>query len=46
MHPMVRELFATPVGWMTVIGIGFMIGMGIYIRAFLRRKMREEDQQR
>lgn len=45
MHPMVRELFATPVGWMTVIGIGFMIGMGIYIRAFLRRKMREEDQQ-
>jgi hypothetical protein len=40
---MVRELFATPVGWMTVIGIGFMIGMGFYIRAFLRRKMREED---
>ncbi len=42
---MLKELFTTDVGLMTVIGLSFMIGMGVfYIRYFLRR-MREDGEQ-
>ena len=43
MHPIVSELFAKPVGWMTLGGIGFMIAMGVYIWWFLRKRIREEE---
>jgi hypothetical protein len=43
MHPIVSELFAKPVGWMTLGGIAFMIVMGGYFWWFARKNMREED---
>jgi protein-S-isoprenylcysteine O-methyltransferase Ste14 len=43
MHPVLSELFAKPVGWMTLGGIGFMIAMAVYIWWFIRRKIREEE---
>lgn len=37
-------LFRSPAGWMSLGGILFMLGMGVYIYLFLREKMREEEQ--
>lgn len=45
MHPIVSELLTKPVGWMTLGGIAFMIGMAVYLWWFVRRKMREEERE-
>ncbi|MGN6151679.1 MAG: DUF3149 domain-containing protein [Lysobacteraceae bacterium] len=44
MDPILSELFAKPVGWMTLGGLGFIVLMGGYFWWFARRKMREEEQ--
>lgn len=44
MDPIISELFAKPVGWMTLGGLGFIVLMGGYIWWFARKKMREEEQ--
>jgi hypothetical protein len=43
MHPIMSELFAKPVGWMTLGGLGFIVLMGLYLWWFARRKIREEE---
>lgn len=43
MHPIIVELFTRPVGWMTLGGIAFMILMAVYLWAFARRRIREEE---
>jgi Protein of unknown function (DUF3149) len=42
MHPILSELFTKPVGWMTLGGIAFMIGLGFYLWWFARREIRKE----
>ncbi|MBP6749832.1 MAG: hypothetical protein KA144_09345 [Xanthomonadaceae bacterium] len=42
MHPVFEELFAKPVGWMTLGGLGFIVFIGIYMWFFVRKRMREE----
>jgi hypothetical protein len=36
------DLFSTDYGLMSVAGIAFMIGMGVWFIAFFKRKMRED----
>ena len=43
MHPILREIFMEPVGWMTIIGGLVIVGLPLWIGVFLRRKMREEE---
>ncbi len=43
MHPILREIFMEPVGWMTIIGGLVIIGLPLVLGMFLRRKMREEQ---
>ncbi len=43
MHPVLTELFARPVGWMTLGGLGFIVFVGAYLWWFARRQMREEE---
>ena len=45
MHPIVSELFAKPVGWMTLGGLGFIVFLGGYLWWFARRRIREEMRQ-
>ncbi|MCC7248105.1 MAG: DUF3149 domain-containing protein [Lysobacter sp.] len=42
MHPVFEELFAKPVGWMTLGGLGFIVFIGIYLWYFVRKRMKEE----
>ena len=46
MHPIMREMFAEPVGWLTIIGGIIIIALPFVVRAFIRKQMREEDRQR
>ena len=43
MHPILREIFMEPVGWMTLIGGLVIIGLPVVLGIFMRRKMREEQ---
>jgi ABC-type transporter Mla subunit MlaD len=36
------DLFSTDYGLMTVVGIAFMLGMGVWFIAFFKRKMKED----
>jgi hypothetical protein len=37
------DLFTTDYGLMSVAGIVFMLGMGVFFRAFFKRKMEEDE---
>jgi len=36
------DLFTTDYGLMSVAGIAFMLGMGVFFRVFIKRKMEED----
>ena len=37
-----QDLFSTDYGLMSIIGIAFMLGMGVFFRVFFKRKMDED----
>lgn len=39
---LLTDLFSTDYGLMTVVGISFMLGMGVWFITFFRRKMAED----
>jgi uncharacterized protein YneF (UPF0154 family) len=39
---MLTDLFTTDYGLMTVVGISFMLGMGVWFGFFFKRKMGED----
>lgn len=39
---MLTDLFTTDYGIMSIVGIAFMIGMGVWFIAFFKRKMKED----
>lgn len=39
---LLSDLFSTDYGLMTVVGISFMLGMGVWFIAFFKRKMNED----
>lgn len=39
---MLKELFTTDVGLMTVIGLSFMLGMGVFFIRYFMKHMRED----
>jgi len=39
-----KELFTTDVGLMTVIGLSFMLGMGVFFIRYFLRHMREDGE--
>ncbi len=41
---MLKELFTTDVGLMTVIGLSFMLGMGVFFIRYFLRHMREDGE--
>lgn len=42
---MLKDLFTTDVGLMTVIGLSFMMGMGVFFVRYFLRHMREDAEQ-
>ena len=40
---MLTDLFTTDYGIMSVIGIAFMIGMGVWFIWYFKRKMKEDE---
>lgn len=43
MHPVLSEIFTKPVGWLAIGGSILMVGAGLYIWNFVRRKVAEEE---
>lgn len=43
MHPILVELLARPVGWLTIGGAAIMLGIAIGIPLFIRHKARTEQ---
>ena len=43
MHPMLREMIAEPVGWMTIIGGLIILGLPVYVAWFVRKKIKEDE---
>lgn len=41
---MLKDLFTTDVGLMTVIGLSFMLGMGVFFIRYFLRHMREDGE--
>lgn len=41
---LLTDLFSTDYGLMSIIGITFMIGMGVFFIRFFKRKMAEDAQ--
>jgi len=39
---LLTDLFSTDYGLMSIIGITFMLGMGVFFRIFFKRKMDED----
>lgn len=46
MHPILVEMLHKPVGWLTIIGALILIAIPFVGRAFIRRQIRKEEQQR
>lgn len=42
---MLKELFTTDVGLMTVIGLSFMMGIGVFFIRYFLKHMREDGEQ-
>jgi protein-S-isoprenylcysteine O-methyltransferase Ste14 len=43
MHPILMDIFARPVGWLAIGGSLVMVGLGLALFLFVRRKIREEE---
>jgi hypothetical protein len=43
MHAL-KELFTSDVGLMTVVGMAFMLGMGVFFVRYFLRHMHEDEQ--
>ncbi|HWS78726.1 MAG TPA: hypothetical protein VN205_10185 [Thermomonas sp.] len=43
MHPILMEILARPVGWLAIGGSLVMVGVGLTLFLFVRRKIREEE---
>ena len=43
MHPIMMEIFTRPVGWLAIGGSIVMVGVGVSLFLFVRRKIREEE---
>ena len=43
MHPIMMEIFTRPVGWLAIGGSLVMVGVGVSLFLFVRRKIREEE---
>ena len=43
MHPILREILMEPVGWLAIGGSIVMVGIGVFVALFVRRKVREEE---
>ncbi len=46
MHPILREILMEPVGWLAIGGSILMVGIGLAVAIFVRRKVREEENKR
>ena len=46
MHPILREFFMEPVGWLAIGGSIVMVGISVFVALFVRRKVREEEKKR
>jgi protein-S-isoprenylcysteine O-methyltransferase Ste14 len=46
MHPILREIFMEPVGWLAIGGSIVMMGISVFVALFVRRKVREEEKKR
>ena len=46
MHPILREIFMEPVGWLAIGGSIVMVGISVFVALFVRRKEREEEKKR
>ncbi len=44
MHPILVEMLQKPVGWLTIAGMVIMLAMPFVVRAYIRKWMREEQQ--
>ncbi len=45
MHPILREIFLEPVGWLAIGGSIVMFAIGIGTGIFIRRRIREQERQ-
>lgn len=43
MHPILREIFLEPVGWLAIGGSLVMVGLGVALQIYLRKKIKEEE---
>ena len=43
MHPILMDIFTRPVGWLAIGGSLVMVGVGLALFFFVRRKIREEE---
>ena len=43
MHPILVEILTRPVGWLAIGGSLVMVGVGVTLFLFVRRKIREEE---
>lgn len=43
MHPIVREMLAEPVGWLTIIGGLIILGLPLFIALFIRKRMKDDE---
>lgn len=43
MDVLLKELFTTPIGWLTMFTIGFIISMGLFILWRLTKNAREKE---
>lgn len=46
MHPILQEILMEPVGWLAIGGSIVMVGIGVFVALFVRRKVREEEKKR
>ncbi len=46
MHPILREIFMEPVGWLSIGGSIVMVGISVFVAMFVRRKIREEEKKK
>ena len=43
MHPIMREMFAEPVGWLTIIGALIILGLPLFIALFVRTRIKDDE---
>lgn len=45
MNPVLVELFARPVGWLSLGGVLFMIGLSVWLALYARRRMVQDERE-